>query len=131
MSCYRVLVFKISNYFLLPFFESVVGLGPTSTTLFPSDSSPIKVRCHGAGITGPVFLQQRNQFTVDASQAGNNVLFVAVYGPQGQCDNLTIRHLGKNVYNASYALTESGTYAIIVKWGDESITGSPFEVVAS
>lgn len=88
------------------------------------------MRCHGPGIN-KIALQLRNEFVVDASQGGNNILFVAILGPNGQCDNLAIRHLGNNVYNVTFAVKDRGEYAVIVKWGEDSIPGSPFQLKAA
>ena len=74
-------------------------------------------------------MSHRNELTVDASRAGNNILFVAVYGPRGQCDSLAIKHVGQNIYHVSFDLQEPGGHLIIVKWGNESVPGSPFQFI--
>ena len=45
------------------------------------DSDAGAVTCKGPGIERPL-LGKQNSFSVDCSQAGNNVLFVGIYGPE-------------------------------------------------
>ncbi|KZC12063.1 Filamin-A [Dufourea novaeangliae] len=93
--------------------------------LFKSDAS--KVTSKGMGLK-KAYLGKQNQFTVNAGDAGNNILYVAVYGPKGPCDEITTKHTGRNNYNVSYMVRERGEYIILVKWGDEHISGSPYKV---
>ncbi len=59
---------------------------------------------------------------------GNNLLFVAVYGPKGPCDEVFLKHMGMNNYQVNYAARDRGEYVIVVKWGEDHIPGSPFKV---
>jgi filamin len=59
---------------------------------------------------------------------GNNLLFVAVYGPKGPCDEVFMKHLGHNNYQVNYAVRDRGDYVIVIKWGEDHIPGSPFKV---
>ncbi|XP_031833925.1 filamin A protein cher isoform X5 [Nomia melanderi] len=93
--------------------------------LFKSDAS--KVTSKGMGLK-KAYLGKQNQFVVNAGDAGNNILYVAVYGPKGPCDEITMKHTGRNNYNVSYMVRERGEYIILVKWGDEHIPGSPYKV---
>lgn len=93
--------------------------------LFKSDAS--KVTSKGMGLK-KAYLGKQNQFVVSAGDAGNNILFVAVYGPKGPCEEINVKHAGRNNYNVSYMVRERGEYIIIVKWGDEHIPGSPYKV---
>lgn len=92
---------------------------------FKSDAS--KVQSKGMGLK-KAYMGKQNQFTVSASDAGTNILFVGVHGPKGPCEEVFIKHQGRNQYNVSYMVRERGEYLIIVKWGDENIPGSPFKV---
>ena len=49
-------------------------------------------------------------------------------GPSAPCDELHVRHLGRQKFNVTYAARERGEYILIVKWGDEHVPGSPFHV---
>ncbi|CAG7722272.1 unnamed protein product [Allacma fusca] len=92
---------------------------------FKSDAS--KVTCKGLGLK-KAYLQKQNQFTINASEAGNNIVYVGVYGPKGPCEEVFIKHMGKNNYQVNYLVRDRGEYLIICKWGDEHIPGSPFKV---
>ncbi|XP_078037186.1 filamin A protein cher isoform X4 [Augochlora pura] len=93
--------------------------------LFKSDAS--KVTSKGMGLK-KAYLGKQNQFVVSAGDAGNNILYVAVYGPKGPCEEITTKHTGRNNYNVSYMVRERGEYIIFVKWGEEHIPGSPYKV---
>ncbi|XP_076762357.1 filamin-A-like isoform X2 [Xylocopa sonorina] len=93
--------------------------------LFKSDAS--KVTSKGMGLK-KAYMGKQNQFTVNASDAGNNILYVGVYGPKGPCDEVFVKHTGRNNYNVSYLVRERGEYIVIVKWGDDHIPGSPYKV---
>ncbi|KAL6438962.1 hypothetical protein ACFW04_003771 [Cataglyphis niger] len=93
--------------------------------LFKSDAS--KVTSKGMGLK-KAYLGKQNQFTVNAGDAGNNILFVGVYGPKGPCEEVFVKHTGRNNYNVSYLVRERGEYIVIVKWGDDHIPGSPYKV---
>ncbi|XP_034239661.1 filamin-A isoform X3 [Thrips palmi] len=98
--------------------------GPTLPH-FKSDAS--KVTCKGMGLK-KAYLQKQNQFTVHAGDAGNNILYVGMYGPKGPCEECFIKHMGRNNYQVNYVVRERGDYIVLVKWGDEHIPGSPFKV---
>ncbi|XP_015833319.1 filamin-A isoform X5 [Tribolium castaneum] len=92
---------------------------------FKSNAS--KVTSKGQGLK-KAFLGKQNQFTVSAQDAGTNILFVGVHGPKGPCEEVFIKHQGRNQYAVSYVVRERGDYIVIVKWGDDHIPGSPFKV---
>ncbi|XP_033213591.1 filamin-A isoform X3 [Belonocnema kinseyi] len=92
---------------------------------FKSDAS--KVTSKGMGLK-KAYLGKQNQFTVNAGDAGNNMLFVGVYGPKGPSEEVFVKHAGRNNYNVSYLVRERGEYIVIVKWGDDHIPGSPYKV---
>ncbi|XP_014480120.1 PREDICTED: filamin-A isoform X4 [Dinoponera quadriceps] len=93
--------------------------------LFKSDAS--KVSSKGMGLK-KAYLGKQNQFTVNAGDAGNNILYVGVYGPKGPCEEVYMKHTGRNNYNVSYLARDRGEYIVIVKWGDDHIPGSPYKV---
>ncbi|XP_058812002.1 filamin-A isoform X1 [Topomyia yanbarensis] len=93
--------------------------------IFKSDAS--KIQSKGMGLK-KAYLGKQNQFTLNAGDAGNNILFVGIYGPKGPCDEVFIKHTGRNQYNVNYLVRERGEYILIVKWGDDHIPGSPFKV---
>uniref|UniRef100_UPI00398F5899 filamin-A-like isoform X3 n=1 Tax=Pristiophorus japonicus TaxID=55135 RepID=UPI00398F5899 len=90
-----------------------------------SDSS--KVLAKGLGLS-KAYVGQKNSFTVDCSKAGSNMLLVGVHGPKIPCEEVVVKHVGSKFYNVSYILKEKGHYILVVKWGDDHILGSPFQV---
>ena len=88
-----------------------------------------QVKAKGKGLDHALISRQ-NSFTVDCGRAGNNVLYVGVYGPDIPCDEVVIKHVGEKKYSVSYVVHQKGEYMIFVKWGDDHIPGSPFRVVA-
>merc|ERR1711936_1268951 len=92
---------------------------------FKSDGSA--VTCKGPGIDRPT-LGKQNSFSVDCSHAGNNVLFVGIYGPEKPCDEVYVKHQGDRSYGVSYKLSDPGQYILYVKWGDEHAKVSPFHI---
>uniref|UniRef100_A0A671M2C9 Filamin-C-like n=1 Tax=Sinocyclocheilus anshuiensis TaxID=1608454 RepID=A0A671M2C9_9TELE len=92
-----------------------------------STSDASKVVCHGAGLS-KAFVGQKNTFSVDCSTAGTNMLMVGVHGPRTPCEDVAVKHMGNKLYNVTYTVKEKGNYVVIVKWGDESVPGSPFQV---
>ncbi|KAG4065495.1 hypothetical protein HA402_009056 [Bradysia odoriphaga] len=93
--------------------------------VFSSDASKITYR--GIGIQS-ISLHDKNEFYVDASRAGNNILFIGVCGPRGQCEEVAVKHLGQNNYYVTYRVQDPGQYLIAVKWGDEHVPNSPFSL---
>ncbi|CAL1528168.1 unnamed protein product [Lymnaea stagnalis] len=92
---------------------------------FSSDAS--KVTAKGQGLT-KAFRGKTAAFTVDASGAGNNIMYIGMMGPKGPCDELIVKHQGNLQYSVQYIVKESGRYMLIIRWGDQEIPGSPFAV---
>ena len=74
---------------------------------------------------------RHNSFAVDCSRAGNNILYVGVYGPETPCEEVVIKHRGDQKYSVDYVVQERGSYIIFVKWGDQHVPGSPFHIDAN
>ncbi|CAD7084429.1 unnamed protein product [Hermetia illucens] len=92
---------------------------------FKSDAS--KAHAKGLGLK-KAYIGKQNQFTVSASDAGNNILYVGMYGPKGPCEEVFIKHTGRNNYTVNYVVRDRGEYLLIIKWGDDHIPGSPFKI---
>ncbi|XP_068916696.1 filamin-A isoform X4 [Tenebrio molitor] len=104
------------------------GLSNSKGTVLPHfKSNASKVSSKGQGLK-KAYLGKQNQFTVSCQDAGTNILFVGVHGPKGPCEEVYIKHQGRNLYAVSYVVRERGDYIVIVKWGDDHIPGSPFKV---
>ncbi|ELW67409.1 Filamin-C [Tupaia chinensis] len=93
------------------------GSSYSSIPKFSSDASKVVTR--GPGLS-QAFVGQKNSFTVDCSKAGK------LGGTP--CEEVYVKHVGNRVYNVTYTVKEKGDYILIVKWGDESVPGSPFKV---
>ncbi|KAK2704441.1 hypothetical protein QYM36_016740, partial [Artemia franciscana] len=91
--------------------------------VFKSDAS--KVACKGMGLK-KAYLNKQNTFSVQGAEAGNNMLFCSVYGPKGPCEEVFIKHIGRNNYNVNYVARDRGEYIIVLKWGEDHVPGSPF-----
>ncbi|KAL5109779.1 Filamin-A [Taenia crassiceps] len=85
------------------------------------------VTCSGAGLNH-AFIGSTNTFTVNAQNAGNDVLYVGVSGPIVPCEEVNIKHLGENLFSVQYSVRDRGRHYIMVKWGETHIPGSPFIV---
>uniref|UniRef100_UPI00358FEB07 filamin-C-like isoform X2 n=1 Tax=Myxine glutinosa TaxID=7769 RepID=UPI00358FEB07 len=97
----------------------------TTITPFPAKCDARKVTVKGVGVTH-ASPGQLSSFTVDCSQAGDGVLLVGIHGPSLPSEEVHVMHTGRHHYNVTYILHSPGDYALIIKWGDEHIPGSPF-----
>uniref|UniRef100_A0A4W5PNZ1 Filamin C n=1 Tax=Hucho hucho TaxID=62062 RepID=A0A4W5PNZ1_9TELE len=97
----------------------------SSSSKLTSDAS--KVVCRGGGLT-KALVGQKNLFNVDCSKAGTNMLLVGVHGPRTPSEEVDVKHMGNRLYNVTYTVKDKGNYTVIVKWGDDSVPGSPFKV---
>ncbi|XP_064632236.1 filamin-A-like isoform X3 [Lineus longissimus] len=92
------------------------------------DADASKVICKGLGLK-KAFVKQQAQFTVDTKDAGTNVLMVGILGPGSKlCEEICIKHQGRQQYKVDYLLKERGDYLLIVKWGDDHVPGSPYAI---
>ncbi len=55
---------------------------------WPLSLSLLQVHCSGSGLNY-ARVNRHNSFSVDCSRAGNNILYVGVYGPETPCDEVT------------------------------------------
>ncbi|EUB60625.1 Filamin-A [Echinococcus granulosus] len=85
------------------------------------------VTCSGTGLAN-AYIGSTNTFTVNAQNAGNDVLYVGVSGPIVPCEEVNIKHLGDNLFSVQYSVRDRGRHYIMVKWGETHIPGSPFIV---
>ncbi|XP_055381567.1 filamin-B [Condylostylus longicornis] len=106
--------------------HSIVSGSSLRLPLFTSNSKKVTIRGDGIKV---VKLNTKNEFIVDASLAGNNILFVGILGPKGPCNEVCVKHMGRNIYLVSYWVQDHGEYLIAAKWGDDHIVGSPFYLV--
>ncbi|XP_033105524.1 filamin-A-like isoform X2 [Anneissia japonica] len=93
-------------------------------------SNASKVTSTGMGLK-KAFRNKRSQFTVNAADAGHNMLMVGIAGPKTPCEEILVKHNGRNRFIVNYTLKDIGEYMLVVKWGDEHIPGSPFHIKCS
>uniref|UniRef100_A0A8C9DDP9 Uncharacterized protein n=1 Tax=Prolemur simus TaxID=1328070 RepID=A0A8C9DDP9_PROSS len=93
------------------------GSSYSSIPKFCSDAS--KVVTQGPGLP-QAFVGQKNSFTVDCSKAGTNMMMVGVHGPKTPFEEVSVKHLGSQVYNVTYTVKEKGDHILIMKWGDRT-----------
>ncbi|KAL5279476.1 FLNC family protein [Megaselia abdita] len=98
------------------------------TPVFNSDASKVTLR--GDGVER-ISLHSSNEFIVDGSEAGCNILFVGICGPRGPSEEISIKKISKNSYKVSYFIKDTGEYVLAVKWGEEHVPGSPFLVLTN
>lgn len=115
-------------------YSSLAAAASTSTSTSSSSGSVAKlasdaskVVCRGPGLSKAV-VGQKNTFSVDCGKAGTNMLMVGVHGPRTPCEEVYVKHVGNRLYNVTYTVREKGNYMVIVKWGDDTVPGSPFHV---
>ncbi|KAJ3597175.1 hypothetical protein NHX12_003575 [Muraenolepis orangiensis] len=90
-----------------------------------SDAS--KVVCRGPGLT-KALVGQKNSFTVDCGKAGEIKRIIRLIYEVKCRGVFKLRHVGNKLYNVSYSVKEKGSFTVIVKWGDDSVPGSPYKV---
>ncbi|XP_023655301.1 filamin-B isoform X1 [Paramormyrops kingsleyae] len=100
---------------------------PTSYNVPCPFSDASKVLSKGPGLS-KAFVGQKSSFSVDCSKAGRNMLLVGVHGPSTPCEEVSVRHMGSQLYTVNYVVKERGSYVLAVKWGEEHIPGSPFHI---
>lgn len=92
---------------------------------FSSDAK--KVTSKGMGLK-KAFIGRQNQFSVDAGMAGQDMLWVSCIGPKNPCEEIHVKHMGRNQYQVHYNVKERGKYMMVVRWGSKDIPGSPFQI---
>lgn len=120
--------------------SKVLSRGPGLSKAFVGQRSSFTVDCSKAGkMMWRWYNTRLTRFSAGGFEAhgflfcplvfpGKNMLLVGVHGPQVPCDEVLVKHLGNLQYNVSYLLKERGNYILVVKWGDDHIPGSPFQV---
>lgn len=81
--------------------------------------------------SGRALLNATNEFIVDGSDAGCNILFVGMWGQKGPAEEVSIKKMSRNIFKVNYLIKSKGEYFLAVKWGHEHVPGSPFLVLAS
>ncbi|OON22312.1 Filamin/ABP280 repeat protein [Opisthorchis viverrini] len=118
---------RTSNVVLETIEKSIVDYQASRVSQNLRDNQADRVRCEGMGLKR-ADIQGVNYFTVDASDAGTEILLVGICGPTRPFEEVKVNHLGNNRYSVSYRVNEKGRHWLLVKWGDHHVPGSPFTV---
>ncbi|GAA48860.1 filamin-C [Clonorchis sinensis] len=118
---------RTSNVVLETIEKSIVDYQASRLSQDLKDNQADRVRCEGMGLKR-ADIQGVNYFTVDASDAGTEILLVGICGPTRPFEEVKVNHLGNNRYSVSYRVNEKGRHWLLVKWGDHHVPGSPFTV---
>ena len=90
---------------------------------------PSKVSAHGTGLDNGLLKTFKGNFLVDTRGAGPGTLKVRIHGPRGAFKVEMYRDTTKDrSIGVRYNPTEIGRYIINIKWADQHIPGSPFDV---
>lgn len=109
-SCRGVVAVRAIDRCRTDYHSCVLLTCPARVTESPSHRSP----CHDRVLI--------------ATRSGNDVLFVGIAGPKSQCEEVSVKHTGRNQFIINYWVQEKGRHYLMVKWGDRNIPGSPFIV---
>lgn len=118
------------NSVVLPGSPFLIVVTPQKNLLpaFNSDSS--QVITEGCGLE-KISLHSSNEFLIDGSNAGSNILFVGICGPRGPSEEISIKKVATNKFKIRYFVKDTGEYVIAVKWGEDHVPGSPFLVLTN
>ncbi|RDD41359.1 Filamin-A [Trichoplax sp. H2] len=91
---------------------------------------PSRVRVHGPGIEPRgVIINRSTQFTVDTSEAGDANLEIVIENSKGRKLRPVIEHNEEELVNTvSYTPTTNGMHRVTIRYANEDIPGSPYEV---
>ena len=106
------------------------GESPYHVNVAPGASMPKPdlVRAYGPGLEKSTALEPA-EFFVDASEAGDGDIGIAISGPS-ECE-VNVEDEGDGKYHCTYTAPRPGVYNIDVKFADEDVQGSPFEAICS
>ena len=90
---------------------------------------PSKVRVYGPGLENGLLRQFKGNFMVDTKGAGPGTLKIRIHGPRGAFKVEMYRDTTKErTIGVRYNPVEVGRYIVNIKWADQHIPGSPFDV---
>ncbi|XP_052761429.1 filamin-A-like isoform X2 [Mya arenaria] len=102
--------------------------GQKASKKFRGDAS--KVVARGPGIK-KAFLNRAQNLTLDVKDAGNALLSVGMIAPSGLPEaDLSVKKTTNTSITVTYTCKEPGEHMLSIKWGDDDIPGSPFNLHA-
>lgn len=83
----------------------------------------------GPGLENGLLRSFKGEFLVETKGAGPGTLKIRIHGPRGAFKVEMYRDTSKErSIGVRYNPTEAGRYIINIKWADQHIPGSPFDV---
>ena len=106
------------------------GNSPYKVNVAPGASmpKPDNVRVYGPGLEKATALEPA-EFFVDATEAGDGDIGIAISGP-AECE-VNVEDNGDGTYHCTYVAPRPGIYNVDVKFAEEDVPGNPFEVICS
>ena len=105
--------------------DNVHGGGSVSRPRVPE---PDKVCACGPGLEKATALEAA-KFTVDTSEAGDGNVDITMSGP-ADCE-VNVEDKGDGTYHCTYVAPRPGVYNIDVKFADQGVPGTPFDVTCT
>ncbi|XP_053303290.1 filamin-B [Pleuronectes platessa] len=110
--------------------EEDVPRSPFKFRVLPTHDAS-KVRASGPGLTSGVPASFPVEFNIDAKDAGQGQLSVAITDQDGKTKQPSIQDKGDGTYGVSYVPDRAGRYTIVIKYGGDDIPASPYRVRAT
>ncbi|XP_016842924.1 filamin-A isoform X2 [Nasonia vitripennis] len=104
-----------------------LAIAPELESSMSQDTSRVMLR--GRGLTAAKCGEQVS-FTIDGSQAGTGTPQVQIFSPTSEVD-VSIQHLGNNVYRASYTPFTPEPLLMTVSWNGRQLKGCPLQISVS
>ncbi|KAK2160895.1 hypothetical protein LSH36_125g02020 [Paralvinella palmiformis] len=103
--------------------------GAVKTKRFMGDAN--KIMTKGNGLKKG-FINRTNTFTIETKDAGQAMLTLGLMSPSGNpVEELTYKKTRPTIYTVNYRCREKGEYQMIIRWGNEDVPGSPFNITVS
>ena len=123
---YTYVPMKMGSYtVIIAFSGTLIPGSPFQVSCELPAGKPDLVRAYGLGLERAI-IQEKAEFTVDASKGGNGNIGVNIEGPE-ECQ-VNSSEKGDSIFNCSYIATKPGTYTISITFAGTHIPGSPFRV---
>ncbi|XP_060926160.1 filamin-B isoform X1 [Limanda limanda] len=110
--------------------EEDVPRSPFKFRVLPTHDAS-KVRASGPGLTSGVPASFPVEFNIDAKDAGQGQVGVAITDQDGKTKQPSIHDNGDGTYGVSYLPDRAGRYTIVIKYGGDDIPASPYRVRAT
>lgn len=93
------------------------------------EPDPSQVYAYGPGLENGILDSFQGNFLVETKGAGPGTLKIRIHGPKGAFKVEMYRdHTKERRIGVRYNPNEPGRYTVNIKWADQHIPGSPYEV---